>query len=261
MEKNNKLMIILIIIAGFIMLSFIASNTKVPIKGDEIYTEHKALYEQGSHIVLVSSDSCGYCQQYRPIIKEVVAEYGLSFVEVNTSIEKVEFVEYVLKKANVTSQSVPVLIVIKDGKAVHEVGLKQKDNLINYLKEVNIITTSTTAYNNIKDISINDYQSIIINGKRELVTITQTGCSACTAMIPNYNNVAAKNNLVINELNYSKLTEEARTVLNNSFDELKENFGTPLLLIIENNKIVAKLSGYTSEDKLTNFLKENSIIQ
>ena len=46
-----------------------------------------------------------------------------------------------------------------------------------------------------------------------------------------------------------------------SLDILKDGFGTPLTIIIENKKVIDSLEGFESKDSMIDFFKKNGFIE
>ena len=104
---------------------------------------------------------------------------------------------------------------------------------------------------------LNDYE----NEEDSLVLIGRPGCQYCQIAEPILHNIAYEYNITFYYLNIDNLTEEGQSKLQSSDEFFKEGFGTPLLLIIGNNKIKDKVDGLMDRNHYIDFLKENNYIE
>ena len=75
------------------------------------------------------------------------------------------------------------------------------------------------------------------------------------------NDIAKEYNITINYLNITDLSTEDQTSMTESLDILKDGFGTPLTIVVQNKKVIDSLEGFESEDAMLNFFKENGFIE
>ena len=57
-----------------------------------------------------------------------------------------------------------------------------------------------------------------------------------------------------------ELDDEGQAKFIQSDDSFSEGYGTPMILLVKNDKIVDKLSGLTQKDNLVDFFKDNGLI-
>lgn len=111
------------------------------------------------------------------------------------------------------------------------------------------------------EIGLEDFISILNNNKNQIVLIGREGCSYCKVAFPIIKNISYKYDLDINYLNVDKFNDEERETFLNSHEVFKEDFGTPLLLMIKNKEVVEKQDGLTDTIHYVKLLKDNGFIK
>lgn len=99
---------------------------------------------EDTKLVLYARPSCGYCNQYIPILEEIVSEYGIEINYFDTDILSESEITEFYSSSNLMSGNefgTPTLVTIKSGKiTAYSVGYKEKDSTIEWLTEKGIIT-------------------------------------------------------------------------------------------------------------------------
>ena len=75
------------------------------------------------------------------------------------------------------------------------------------------------------------------------------------------NEIAKDYDITINYLNITDLSTDDQSSMTESLDILKDGFGTPLTIIIENKKVIDSLEGFESKDSMIDFFKKNGFIE
>jgi len=112
-----------------------------------------------------------------------------------------------------------------------------------------------------KEINLEEFLNILNNDNKQVVLIGREGCSYCKIASPIIKNINYEYDLNINYLDVDKLNDEERETFLNSHQVFKEDFGTPLLLIIKNKNIVEKQDGLTDRLHYIKLLKDNGFIK
>ena len=112
-------------------------------------------------------------------------------------------------------------------------------------------------------IDYNKYTEMLENGSKEIFVMVQTGCSHCEDAKPVLEEIAKEYDIKINILNISNFeSEEEHTKFTESLSYLNENeWGTPLMLIVENKEIKDKKEGFSSKEDYIEFFKKNGYIK
>lgn len=138
---------------------------------------------------------------------------------------------------------------------------------------VRAISNNNTSYNNEEvvdipeeeqkehtEIDIDKYLALKEGSELSIIYIARPTCGFCVKQGPELKNVAYLYNLNINYLNTDELDQDGFNKLIASDSYFSEGFGTPLTLLVKDNKIVDKAEGYRTKDELITFFKTNNLI-
>ena len=144
MKDNNKLFIIiittLILIISFLLINKISNYNKgdlKPITFKEIQ-EKKANKED--FILIVSQSTCSHCASYKPKVKQIAKEHGITIYYIDIDLEKKE--NEVIKELHITGETPMTLFYLK-GKETsilnRIVGDLGTEKIINQFKKLGFI--------------------------------------------------------------------------------------------------------------------------
>lgn len=122
---------------------------------------------------------------------------------------------------------------------------------------------TSKAVNDNKLIKLNysEYQELKNKNEKNIVMIGRDSCGWCQKYIPILSKIVKDKEIKIYYLDTDKLTNEENTSLNDS-DSLftSEEFGTPTIILVQNNKITNYNIGYLEEKETINWLKEAGVL-
>ncbi len=127
-------------------------------------------------------------------------------------------------------------------------------------------TTSTSSdipedeQGDLNEIDIDEYLDLKKGSKASIIYIGRPTCHYCQQMEPIVKNIVYEYGIKVNYLNTDELDDEGQADLIESDDYFSEGYGTPLLLVVKDDKIVDIQEGYTDKDTTVNFLKDNGFI-
>jgi len=110
------------------------------------------------------------------------------------------------------------------------------------------------------EIKMDTYLDYYSGEEKKLVLLARHTCSYCQIAEPIIENLAYKYDLDISYLNTEKFKDDDESKLVKSDEFFSNGFGTPLLLIVGENKIIDKVDGATDTAHYTDFLKVNGYI-
>lgn len=130
-------------------------------------------------------------------------------------------------------------------------------------------TTNTGADENIPEdkrkelnsINIDQYLEMLKGEETKIIYIGRPTCSHCVKQKPVMENIAFEYDVTINYLNTDELDDDGISKLISSNEYFSDGFGTPLTLIVKDNKIVDKVEGETSKADLLQLFKNYSLIK
>lgn len=113
----------------------------------------------------------------------------------------------------------------------------------------------------LKEISVSDYLNYYKGEEHKIVLLARPTCGYCQIAEPIIQYVAYKNDLEINYVNTDGFSGDDEKNLIESDEYFSDGFGTPLLLVVGENKIIDKVDGLTDRAHYTEFFKNNGFIQ
>ncbi len=268
MNEKKKVMILLAIV--FVIVAIIVSSIIVDnIKSNGVYKEFEnSLKGNTNEIVYLGSKTSGYSTAVEPILNGYADKYKFSYSYINTDNLSTGSLNVILGKANIDDSSfVPAYIVVgKDGKIVDKINASTSEEkaIFEFLQKYGFITTGTeyTSSSNLTYVTASKFVDLVKGTERSVIVIGQTTCSHCIAVRPTLSAIASEEKIAVYYIDYNTLSEDDQNLVLNSLDYLKNNeWGTPLMLVVENNKLINSLPGETTKANYVNFLKENGVLK
>ena len=110
-------------------------------------------------------------------------------------------------------------------------------------------------------INVSELVDIYKGEESKIVLIARPTCHYCQIAEPILHNIAYKYDLDINYLNTDDFTEDDEKTFEEIDELFSQGIGTPLLLIVGNNKINDTVDGLTDTSHYISFFKENGFIK
>lgn len=264
MNETKKIVTILIVaviaVVGVIGLNVVSQkeNEKLMETYDNLMASKEA------QLIYIARPTCSYCQQFQPILEEITGMYDMKYQYMNTDEINSSTLTKLLNKFN-TDSSTPQLLIVKDGKVVDtQNGYTDREGLFKFLQENGLIDKEEVLEANdahLTKIDYEGYDAAINSDTDKLIVVAQTGCSYCEQAKPVLNQIAKDNEVEVNWLDITTLSEDEQAKVTNSLDIFSEDFGTPLIMIVKNNKVVDSIQGFESKEKYVTFLQDNDFIK
>lgn len=128
----------------------------------------------------------------------------------------------------------------------------QKDTTTNGDNDTEISEDKQAELNSI---DIDKYLSLKKGSDKSIIYISRPTCHYCQQEDPIMKNIVYETNITVNYLNTDELDDDGNTKLIKSDDYFSEGYGTPLILVVQKNKIVDKIEGLTSKEDIVSFFK------
>ena len=128
-------------------------------------------------------------------------------------------------------------------------------------------TTSTSSdipedeQGELNDIDIDEYLDLKEGSDASIIYIARPTCHYCQEMEPIVRNIVYEYGVEINYLNTDELDDDGQAKLIESDDYFSEGYGTPLLLVVQNDEIVDIQEGLSTKDTTVNFFRDNGFIE
>ncbi len=261
-EETKRLCILAVIIligVVIVITSVITTNIKAEKYVEEV---ENAFAKKENTLVYLGKETCSYCALLDPTLKEFAQEYKFDYKYIDTEKAKAKL-NNILKKFNQEPETfgTPYLAVVKDGKIVKEQnGYAEENELFAFLKETGFIPKDAKLLLNYLD--YNAYKNKLESKEKTIFAITQTGCSYCEEAKPVLKELVKDYKLNINIVNTTSLSEEEQKSFMDSLPYYnEEQWGTPLILIVEDKKVVDAKQGFSSKEDYIEFFKKNGYIK
>ena len=111
------------------------------------------------------------------------------------------------------------------------------------------------------EINLDTYLDYYNDSTNRVVLIARPTCGYCQIAEPIIKKIIKDYNTEINYLNTDELTGDESAKFVSSDESLKNGFGTPMLLVVGNSKIVDKIDGLTDTAHYIDFLKNYKFIK
>ena len=105
-------------------------------------------------------------------------------------------------------------------------------------------------------ISVDDYIELYNAEEKSIVLLSRPTCHYCQIATPIIENIIYEKNVKINYINTDDLSDEDNSKLLSSDEYLKSGYGTPLILVVGNSKIIDKIEGLTTKSNYMEFFDE-----
>ena len=269
--KNIGIIVISLISIVVLVVGFITTFKDKDGKGENAskkilkeFTEK--MKSKDLQVIYYGSSQCGYCKLQTPIMKQIKSDYKLAYYYIDATKLKSDDQKEILEKLDIEG-STPTIAIVKNNKVVDvNVGFMDGKATVEFFKQNKLLKEDATykPEENLTNISFNDYKNLVVQDIKNIIVIGQTTCSHCIAVKPVLNRVAANYNITINYLNLTEMTEDEKKELienlKNIGYENADNLGTPLTLIIQNNKVEGTIEGENPPSYFTRQFKKYGII-
>ena len=152
------------------------------------------------------------------------------------------------------------MAVVSNGEVVDsQNGYADYDIIFEFLQENNIIAEDAELLLNY--IGLEEYEKLLDGKENSVVVVGQSTCAYCIQSKIILNKIAEEKDVEINYLNISYLTEEEGAEFEGSLDYFEEEqWGTPLMLIVRDGKLIDIIEQLVTEDEYIEFLEENEVL-
>jgi len=117
-----------------------------------------------------------------------------------------------------------------------------------------------TNSSNIKT-NFDEWYSDVTSGKQTLTIVGRKSCPHCQNYKPVITSLANKHKFTAYFFELEDLTEQQQDSLFNTYELLDFDDHIPFTFIINNNKYVSGIVGFSNEQEITEYLKTNNIIE
>lgn len=260
-RKRNYIVALILIVVGTSMFITNYDKEKASNILDKVsYSQYNSIVNSNKlSYIYIGRPTCSICQQFEPILNTYAQANNIDVSYLN--IDTISSEEYNNLNEQLTATlnedwdgSTPTMISVENGSII--------DIMVGYdvpVGDTNLKTffgIEDSQLNTLIDINMAQYFDMIKETKDNVIMIGRPTCSYCVQAIPVLRQISTEKKLDIYYLNIDTITQEEYAVLSESFDELR-SFGTPFIIITNNNKLKAYQEGYLPYADMKTFFENN----
>ncbi len=259
-----------IAVIGLIVGMVVTGDKKVTTKnkdsGEILDSFYKYMGKKDETIIYYGSSTCSYCSLQTPIMKQIKEDYKMDYLYIDASKLAKDDQKEILKVLDVEG-STPTIAVVKNDDVVDvNVGYMDGKTTVEFLKKNKILDKEATykPEENLTFIDFNRYKELVSEDTLNVIVIGQTTCSHCIAVKPVLSRVAGNNNITINYLNLTEMSQDEQSELIENLKSIgyadADNLGTPFTLITKNNHLEGSIEGENPPSYFTREFKKYGVI-
>ena len=259
-----------IAVIGLIVGMVVTGDKKVTTKnkdsGEILDSFYKYMGKKDETVIYYGSSTCSYCSLQTPIMKQIKEDYKMDYLYIDASKLAKDDQKEILKVLDVEG-STPTIAVVKNDDVVDvNVGYMDGKTTVEFLKKNKILDKEATykPEENLTIIDFNRYKELVSEDTLNVIVIGQTTCSHCIAVKPLVRRVAGNNNITINYLNLTEMSQDEQSELIENLKSIgyadADNLGTPLTLITKNNHLEGSIEGENPPSYFTREFKKYGVI-
>ena len=260
MNESKKMLIIVGVVVFSILgiFGFALTESKA---SEAIYNNFEAAFNGTENkLVYLGSSTCGYCQLLNPSLEDMKERYDFDYLYIDVSEISSGYLKKILSQLKLTSLGTPYLAIVSNGEIVDtQNGYSDYDITFEFLKDNKIIGEDQELLLNY--IGYDEYDKLLNSDKKNVIVVGQSTCSYCVQAKVTLNDIVEENDITINYLNISYLTEEEGEKFESSLDYFENSWGTPIMMIVQDGKLVDIIEQYVDKDEYVEFLEENGVIK
>lgn len=254
------------LIIGMITTSDKKATTKEKGSGEILDNFYKYMSKDEKAVIYYGSSTCSYCSLQTPIMKKIKEDYDLDYLYVDASKLSKKDQKEILKVLDIEG-STPTIAVVKNDDVIDvNVGYMDGKDTVEFLKKNKVLDKDATykPEENLTMIDFAKYKELVSEDALHVIVIGQTTCSHCIAVKPVLSRVAGNNNIEINYLNLTDMTEAEQSELVENLKSIgyadADNLGTPLTIITKNNHVEGVIEGENPPSYFTREFKKYGVI-
>ena len=259
MSESKKILVIIgvVIFSVLGLCGYALAESK---KSEEMYNRFEAAYNGSENkLVYIGSETCGYCQLLNPSLIDMQERYDFDYVYIDASKINTSYMSKILEKLNLTSIGTPYLAIVSNGKIVDtQNGYADYDKTFEFLQENNIIAEDAKLLLNYIDYE--EYDKLLKSDEKNIIVVGQSTCGYCVQAKLILNEIAEEKDVTINYLNISYMTEEEGEKFESSLEYFEGSWGTPVMMIVQDGKMIDIVEQLVTKDEYIEFLEENGVL-
>ena len=243
---------------------FLQKNDIIPeIIGNNanIIEEVKTILDTDYSLIYLPYKNKKEVKKQEEILKDICSDYEINYKKIDAyllSSSQHTKLNTLLQISKVEEQ---IIILVKNKKIIGSIrDISNKKAYLEKLKEYKFVEEINSL---ITFINLNEFNNLLNNNEKNIIVIGKDDCKYCDSVITTLNDIAINYDIKINYINVGKLDSEISLEVEERIMELGYNdgFTTPMVLIVENNKLLNYVIGFASEQYFVDIFTENGIIK
>lgn len=259
MSESKKILVIIgvVIFSVLGLCGYALAESK---KSEEMYNQFETAYNGSENkLVYIGSETCGYCQLLNPSLTDMKERYDFDYIYIDAAKINSSYMSKILEKLNLTSIGTPYLAIVSNGKIVDtQNGYADYDKTFEFLQENNIIAEDAKLLLNYIDYE--EYDKLLKSDEKNIIVVGQSTCGYCVQAKLILNEIAEEKDVTINYLNVSYMTEEEGKKFESSLEYFEGSWGTPVMMIVQDGKMIDIVEQLVTKDEYIEFLEENEVL-
>lgn len=262
MNEKKKMGIVLVGLALVILL-IVGLAVMNYLKSKKMYEQfEQTFYGNEKALVYIGRTSCGWCNLLNPTMEEMHDRYNLNYLHINIDEMNNTHFNKIVDTLQVSKLGTPYLVVVENGKVVDtQPEYADYDKLFAFLQKNDLIDKDAQLALNY--IGLEDYQKLLKDTNKNIIVVGKMDCPYCVQAKLILNQVVDETKAKINYLSITSFETDAdkKKAFEESLDYFSQtNWGTPVMLVVQDGKLVKVLEGLNSKDSYISFLKNQGVI-
>ena len=243
---------------------FLQKNNIIPeVIGDNIniIEEVKTILDTEYSLIYLPYKSIDKIDNQDRILKDICEDYEINYKKIDAfllSSSQHNKLNTLLQISKVEEQ---IVILVKNKKIIGSIrDINNKKEYLEKLKEYKFVEEINSL---ITFINLNEFNNLLNNNEKNIIVIGKDECKYCDSVTTTLNDIAINYDIKINYINVGKLDSDISLQVEEKLIELNYNdgFTTPIVLVVENNKLLNYVIGFASEQYFVDIFTENGIIK
>ena len=244
--------------------NFLQKNNIIPeIIGDNtnILEETKNLLDTDYSLIYLPYKNTDEIDSQDKIFKDICEDYEINYKKIDAyllSSFQHNKLNSLLQISKVEEQ---ILILVKNKKIIGSIrDISNKKEYLEKLKEYKFVEEINSL---ITFINLNEFNNLLNNEEKNIIVIGKDECKYCDSVTTTLNDIVINYDIKINYINVGKIDSEISLQVEERLMELNydDGFTTPMVLIVENSKLLNYVIGLASEQYFIDIFTENGIIK
>ena len=268
--KNKSIGIILGSVVGVLLIAAMFINLDNNVDPHEpnvsvIEKYKKALEGDTKSIVYIWSETCVFCIENKPTIEQLSKEFDIISINLTQLYEdsKDDYNYFLTSNDYLKNEEwgTPTMLIVSNNKVIDALeGKRPIEDVRKFLANNGLSDDKAEPYEP-KTTIIKDYKKALEDTSKSIVYIWSETCVFCIENKPTIEQLNKEFDII--SINLTQLYEDSKDDYNyflTSNDYLKnEEWGTPTMLIVSNNKVIDDLAGKRPIEDVRKFFTSNGL--